>query len=456
MISGLGEGWFLPQRAAAVSQDRPETVEPALKNRTEADPLHQASLPRRQEESALLEPAGAGPAEPPPVYADGYVLPIRWARLSVAAPGTVNQIYVEEGQQVEAGAPLLLLENKAQIAGLAQAQAALQEAEAALALLKAGAREEEIIQAQAAVDAAQARLERLLAGPTAEQIATAQKAVAVAQAQLERVRAGATPGEIAAAEANLKLAEARRKQAQARYDEVAWRSDISRLPQSLELEQATIEYTRALAQYNDLVDGPTPEEIRVYEAQVEQAQAQLAELTAPPHPADVAAARADAARAQAALALLQAGPRPEEIAQAQARVIAASAAVEQARAAVNHTVLRAPFAGTIGAIYTRVGEYIAPAQPVIELGDMRAWVVETDDLSELEVVHLEVGDRMRVTFDALPEQALTGVVTAIQPASELKRGDVTYTVRLALEGDAQILARLRWGMTAVVSGPENR
>ena len=63
-------------------------------------------------------------------------------------------------------------------------------------------------------------------------------------------------------------------------------------------------------------------------------------------------------------------------------------------------------------------------------------------------MHLAVGDSVEIVCDALPGQALSGVVTAIRPVGEQKRGEVTYTVTVQVDGDTP--ASLYWGMTAVV------
>jgi HlyD family secretion protein len=59
-----------------------------------------------------------------------------------------------------------------------------------------------------------------------------------------------------------------------------------------------------------------------------------------------------------------------------------------------------------------------------------------------------VGQPVKVTVDALPDQEFQGIVTEIAPRSETKRGDVTYTVSIKLTDATD--APLRWGMTAFV------
>jgi HlyD family secretion protein len=383
------------------------------------------------------------------VQADGFVVPAHYATLSVAVPGVVAEVYVDSGDVVEAGTPLLALQNDAQRAALAAAEANLSQAEANLARLAVGPRPGEVTQAQARVEAAEARLERLRQGATPEQIASARQTVAVAQAQLAVVREGPAPDDVHAAEARVEMAQAELTQAQSGYDRVAWNPGVSAMPQSLRLQDATIRYEWALADYNSLIHSPTTAQLNVYQQQVRQAQAALDEVLAGTTPADLRGAEADVQAAEGALELVEAGATAEEIAMAAAQVEAARAARDQAQAALDLTVLAAPFAGTVSALNFSAGEYATPGLPAIRLGDLGAWQVQTDNLSELDVVQLAVGDDVEVTFDALPGRTLRGTVRSIQPAADLKRGDVTYAVTIdlaAVDGDLP----LRWGMSAAV------
>ncbi|MEZ4636898.1 MAG: HlyD family efflux transporter periplasmic adaptor subunit [Caldilineaceae bacterium] len=400
------------------------------------------------DDAATVTAQAAAPKRVASVTADGYVQPVRSVALASTVPGRVAQVHVAEDDWVEAGAALVTLDSAAQQAAVAQARANLLAAEADLSLLRKGARPEEIAQAQAAVTQAQMNLERLLDGATAEQIATAQQAVAVAQANLSRAQAGATDQEVIAAEAVLRAAEAEKQNAQAAYDRVSSSSDIAMRPESLRLEQATIEYERARAAYDDVAGGPRSEDVQIYAAQVQQAQASLAELTAGAHPADVTAAQAQVQSAQAALDLRMAGARPEEITAAIARVEAARAALGQAEATLAERTVTAPFAGTVSSLSVETGDYVTPGVALVQLGDTRAWIVETDTLNELDVVHLAEGDRVEIVLDALPDQPIQGIVRHIRPAAELKRGDVTYTVQIDLDDST---LPIRWGMTAAVS-----
>jgi multidrug efflux pump subunit AcrA (membrane-fusion protein) len=76
--------------------------------------------------------------------------------------------------------------------------------------------------------------------------------------------------------------------------------------------------------------------------------------------------------------------------------------------------------------------------------------VETDDLSELDVVRVRPGQEVLVTFDAIPGLEVRGTVERVQPKGEKKLGDMTYTAIVGLKNpDPQLL----WNMTAVVNLP---
>ena len=186
----------------------------------------------------------------------------------------------------------------------------------------------------------------------------------------------------------------------------------------------------AQAQLELLLVGTKPEQIAVTEAGVEQAVKAVAE---------------------AELAVVSAG---QTVAQAEARVAQAQAGIDAAHAALERLTLTAPFDGIVADIAVRLGETVSPGVPVLTLADVNRWLVETTDLSELDVASVAIGDRVEVEVDALPDQILMGTLIDIAPISSLVQGDVTYVVTARLDDaylqdDSEL--PLRWGMTAVVN-----
>jgi multidrug resistance efflux pump len=141
------------------------------------------------------------------------------------------------------------------------------------------------------------------------------------------------------------------------------------------------------------------------------------------------------------------GLDPERLNTLEARLNAAEAAVASAQAAIDALELRAPMAGTVADVRIIHGQRIQPGEVVMAVADFSEWVVETDNLTETEVVALSVGQLVEVVLDALPEVKLRGEVVRINQRFEEKRGDITYTVTVVLKETDPLM---RWGMTAAV------
>lgn len=390
----------------------------------------------------------AAKLEPYEVIAEAAVAPVRHATLSLSAIGIAAEVYVGEGDLVQEGQVLLRLRDTHQQAAVAQAEASLAGARAQLAALEAGPRTQEIVAAQASLDAARARLGRLEDGARAEDIAAAEASLSAAQASLQRLFEGPDEYTRIAAEADLANAEAALRQAQAAYDLVAGRPEIAMLPESLQLQQSSNLYDAAKARNDALFADPEADLVANARAAVRQAQASLGRLLTPSTENELAEAGAMVRQAQAQLDLMLAGARDEEVAAASAAVAEAEAAVQQARASLADTELRAPFAGTIADISVKIGEQVVAGMPLVKVADFSAWQVETDDLTELDVVRVQEGDEVLVTVDAIQDLEISGTVMRIESIGREKLGDITYTVVVLLDEQD---ARLRWNMTAVVT-----
>lgn len=129
-------------------------------------------------------------------------------------------------------------------------------------------------------------------------------------------------------------------------------------------------------------------------------------------------AQAAVAEAQAALVAEQrtAGVLGSSRSQSVAAVDVARAQVEQARIALDRTVIRAPVGGVVGARGVRVGQYVRPGGQVLSivpLGD--AYVVA--NFKETQVDRLRLGQTVEIRADAYPGQALTGHIDSFSPAT---------------------------------------
>ncbi len=141
------------------------------------------------------------------------------------------------------------------------------------------------------------------------------------------------------------------------------------------------------------------------------------------------------------------GVNAEELALASARLDNAQAQVAAAEANLSGYVITAPFDGVVVEVAVEAGEQVSPETRIVSVADTSAWVVETTDVTELEVVQLSLGQNVTITADALSDVTMTGVVTEISGSSLLQGGDVIYTVRIAVnEADPRVM----WGMTVEV------
>lgn len=142
-----------------------------------------------------------------------------------------------------------------------------------------------------------------------------------------------------------------------------------------------------------------------------------------------------------------AGIDPDLLAAAKARLQSAKDALISAQSAVDALTLTASTSGTVVDLAVQPGQWVTAGVPVITLADFSEWVVKTDNLTEMNVASISLGQTVEVIFDALPEKTLKGQVTHINTRYEEKRGDVTYTVTITLlDTDPS----MRWGMTAAV------
>lgn len=386
------------------------------------------------------------------IWASGKLTPRRWADLSTSYSGTVAQIYVEEGDWVEEGALLVELDNAVLQSEAQMAAAQVAEAQAALDKLIAGATDAEIAGARAQVAAAEALVAQA-AGQmleTQSAIDLAETQVVIAEREYAELAGHPTAAELQAAEAEASIAQAGVNQAQAAYNLVRGDPNIAALPQAMALQQATASLEAANAKLNLVTQGATPQQLAVAQGAIDAAREQVeaARSHAPAAEATVESAMAGLAGAQAALDRLLAGATQEEVAMGEAQLQSAQAALASAQARLDFTRIDAPFAGQIGTVNLRPGEMATPGQIAVRMGDTREMHVETTDLRETDVVRLDKGMTVEVTFDALPDRVFVGAIAQIAPVSSTEQGSTNYTVEIDV---MDLDDSLRWGMTAFVN-----
>jgi HlyD family secretion protein len=327
------------------------------------------------------------------VNATGTILPEKQTTLSFKSPGRVAEVLVTEGQTVGKGETLASLETSDLEYAVAQARLALAIAQVQLLRIQRPPAERDVAAAQVALESANASHKKLVDGPSEEQIQVART--------------------------NLDQAKAALDQAQAAYDRVADRPDVGLLPQALQLQQATIAYEAAKANFDLAMRSPSE--------------------------AELAAARSAVAQAEASLARLQESVSDEDILLAQLQVEQAQVSLDQAQHQLEGTVLTAPHDGVVTAVGVKEGE-LSGGQPAFTLTDLSKYHINVT-VDEIDIGRVAEGQPVKITLDALPGVTLAGQVDQIADAAQVQTGVGGYNVTIGLEPTD---AALRAGMTANV------
>lgn len=403
---------------------------------------------------------GMRPAEPQnAIFASGTIEATE-VDVSAKVSGRVLKLLVDEGDTVQVGQVIAVLDGKEIQAQVAQAQGAYEAAQARLAELLRGAREEEIrqaranlAQAQVAAEGARRTLEtvqemydkatelraQLVSAQTAYE--AAENAYRQARAKLEQVEAGARPEQIEQARAAVEQAKA--QALNARQD--AERAESLYATGALSKQQLDAAIARrdsaqaalaaAEAKLAELLAGARTEEREQARAAEAQARAQMEgakrslqvvkELYTDRLPTKqqlelartqyrIALEGVTAARAR--LDLLLAGARAETIQAARAQVEQARGALEAAKAMTGHLTIKAPVSGRVILKITEQGELITPGMPIVRIANLdtvwlRVYVPEPN-------MRVKLGDRAEVVVDAYPDRRFEGKVTEIADKPE--------------------------------------
>ena len=218
-----------------------------------------------------------------------------------------------------------------------------------------------------------------------------QKALAsLAQARAQEAQTGA-----ATAQADAQLAEAGARVTQADAQIVQARAQ-------LELSQLTLTRNERLFK-----DGGA-----VTQADVDTARSGF----------QVAQAAHDAASANRAAAQAAVGSAQAAQKSAVSQALAAAANVQAAQSALNdadrqlaYATITAPSDGRVGNKNVEPGNRILAGQTLLALTERDPWIVA--NFKETQLAHLQVGQEVAITVDALPGLRLHGTVDSLSPAS---------------------------------------
>ncbi len=341
------------------------------------------------------------------VVVEGRLVPAQSVNLSFNTSGLVDEVFMNEGQAVKEGDLIARLRNQEQNnVSITSAQV-------------------EIVNAQKVLDDLYQNASVALAQLSYD-IALAQKTVN--QDQKKRTALDyprASDKMIDEAQDKYDQAEKQMMEAQDYYDGLTGWDKINFLDT---LQAARYKRDIALGTLNYIKGHPTTQEFNEADSRLALDRAKLEEL-------------------MRKYAIQKDGPDPEAVKIAQASLDNAKAKLDAARASLDELELRAPFTGTVISQDLKMGQYVTPGAIVVILADFSRWRVETTNLTELNVLHIQPGNPSEVRFDAIPGTLYQGKLATIKNLGENHQGDITYTGSIDLD---RCDPQLRWNMTASV------
>ena len=326
------------------------------------------------------------------VSASGKINPAGEVNLNFSAPGTVQDVLVNEGDPVKQGDVIAKLQTDS-------LELAVKQAEQALAT-------QQLAYTQAI-------------SPTASDVAAAQAAIASASSNLKQL---STPDEIALQIARLQADSANesKRQVEFQWDQIK-EKPFGGMPRDIlqsQLAQASMAAQIAELQYENVKRGGTDAQKAAARAQVVQAQAQLQKLLG--------------------------DDRTRALAEAQVKQTELNLEVAQQR--LKDAVLTSPLTGTVSELNVKVGEQVGTGvlSPAAVVADLSSFHIDVG-IDENSIGALKEEQPVVITIDALPDQTLTGRVDYIAPTATDTSGVVTYKVIISLDKTDQ---PVRGGMSA--------
>ena len=362
--------------------------------------------------------------------------------------GRLVVLNVDEGDSVEKGASLAVVEHEELELAVQQAEATLEAAETAYSQTKQLAKvrvRSQIAQAKAQFHAAEIALQQVVDLSeirTVTQIEQAQAGLESLVANLQKIKSGARAEDRRQAQAGLSQADANLANAKnnhARMLQLFQNGAISQ--QSLEgaktqLDIAIAQHRIASEQLQLIDNGARAEDIQSMEAQVEQAEAslRLAQTQADTRTweKDIELSRSQVETARAVLtsaeALETAKSWEAEITSAKTARTQVHIALKLAQKRLNDATIHAPISGIVSRRYLDLGGRALPASPLFEIVNIDT-VKATVEVIEAQLSQLALNQQATIEIDGIDAQ-MSGSVAFISPTLMPARRTATVEVRV--------------------------
>jgi membrane fusion protein (multidrug efflux system) len=159
--------------------------------------------------------------------------------------------------------------------------------------------------------------------------------------------------------------------------------------------------------------------------------------------------------------LISTQEQTHRLGQSDAGIEAAKAAIDLAKLNLSYTVITAPCDGYTSKKDLQVGQLIQPGQSLVSIVDESdMWVIA--NYKETQTADMKIGDKVRITVDAVPGVEFSGEITAISKATGAKYSVIPQDnatgnfvkveqrlpikIRFSKDNDAKAMSRLRAGL----------
>jgi HlyD family secretion protein len=246
----------------------------------------------------------------------------------------------------------------------------------------------------------------------------------------------------------------------------------------LDTANARSEAARALAgvkssqaDMNAVQTGGTNEELLTLQAQLVKARADYdaaqhnldalkrLQQTGAASPGEVRAAQDQLDTSAAQVKLLESKQTQRfskpEVAKVEAEQSQAETAYDAAQDILRQLIIRAPFDGIVYSLPVKQGAYVNPGDLVLQEADLSKVLVRAF-VDEPDIARLAPGERIEVTWDAMPGRTWTGSVTTIPVEVKLHGsrnvGETTCTVP---NQDLKLLPNINVGISIITAEHDN-
>jgi HlyD family secretion protein len=231
--------------------------------------------------------------------------------------------------------------------------------------------------------------------------------------------------------------------------------------------QAMTQVKASEADIHSVQQGGTQEELLTLQAQLVKARGDLdtaqrnldalkkLQQTGAASPGEVKNAQNQCDAAAAQVKLLESRQKERysqpEVARVQAEQNQAHSAYTAAEDVLDQLLIRAPFNGVVYSLPVKQGAYVNPGDLILQEADLSKVLVRAF-VDEPDIARLSPGDRIEVSWDAMPGRVWTGSVTAVPSEVKLHgTRNVGETTCVVGNEDYKLLPNTNVGVTIVTA-----